>query len=106
MKTTFPWVVMACLALAMFGCGSSPQNRLVGKWEAGHAGAKLTAEFGKDGIAKLTIFGKTIQGTYKVNGGDELEWTLNGTTSKYKMKISMNELEVTSDGKTVMYKKV
>jgi hypothetical protein len=106
MKTKFACVVVACVALSVSGCGSSPQNLIVGKWEAGQAGAKLTAEFSQDGNAKLTILGKTLQGTYKVNGGDELEWTLNGTTTKFKMKVTATELEVTSEGKTVTYKRV
>src|SRR5262245_7947071 len=48
-KTKLACVVVACAALSVFGCGSSPQSLIVGKWEAGQAGAKLTAEFGQDG---------------------------------------------------------
>jgi hypothetical protein len=106
MKTKLAFVVLACAALSLTGCGSGPQDLIVGKWEAGGAGVKLTAEFTKDGKAKLTIFGQTVQGTYKVNGGDELEWTLNGKTTKCKLKVTATELEVTSDGKTITYKKV
>jgi uncharacterized protein (TIGR03066 family) len=106
MKTTFAFVVLACVALSVSGCGSSPQNLIVGKWEAGQTGVKLSAEFSKDGKAKLTIFGKTLQGTYKVNSGDELEWTVNGKTTKCKVKVTATELELTSEGNTVTYKKV
>ena len=106
MKTRFAFVVLACFALSVSGCGSSPQNLIVGKWEAGTAGGKLTVEFAKDGKAKLTMFGKSLQGTYKVNGGDELEWTLNGMTTKCKVKVTATELELTSEGKTITYKKV
>jgi hypothetical protein len=106
MKTKFAFVVLACVALFVSACGSGPQNLIVGKWEAGTPGGKLTVEFAKDGKAKLTIFGKTLQGTYKVNGGDELEWTLNGMTTKCKMKVTATELELTSEGKTITYKKV
>jgi uncharacterized protein (TIGR03066 family) len=105
MKTTVAFVVLACVALSVSGCGSSPQDLIIGKWEAGQAGSKLTAEFGKDGKAKLTIFGKTLQGTYKVSG-DELEWTVGGKTTKFKMKVTATELEVTSEGNTITYKKV
>jgi len=107
MKRNFVVAVLACVALSVSGCGSSPQNLIVGKWEAGVAPAKLTAEFGKDGKAKLTMpmFKKPVDGTYKVNGSDELEWTVGGTTSKYKMKVSATELELTSEGKTITYKK-
>jgi hypothetical protein len=106
MKTRFTFVVLTCAVLFVSGCGSSPQSLIVGKWETGQPGAKVTAEFSKDGQAKLTMFGQTLQGTYKMNGGDELEWTLNGTTTKCKVKVTATELEVTSEGKTVIYKKV
>src|SRR5262245_47635076 len=106
MKTKFVFVVVACVALAVSGCGSSPQDLIVGKWEAGQTGAKLTAEFAKDGTAKITMFGKTVQGTYKLNGSDELEWTLDGKTTKSKVKVTATELELTSEGKTITYKKV
>jgi hypothetical protein len=104
MKTKFAFVALACLILFAAGC-SSPQDQVVGKWEAGQDPAKLTAEFAKDGTAKLTVLGMTTQGTYKVNG-DELEWTLGGKTTKSKFKVNGNELELTSEGKTITYKKV
>jgi hypothetical protein len=106
MKTKCACVVVACVALSVFGCGSGPQDLIVGKWEAGQSGAKLQAEFSKDGSARLIMFGKTLQGTYKVNGGDELEWTMNGATTKCKMKVTATELDLTSDGNTITYKKV
>jgi hypothetical protein len=106
MKTRFAFVVLACVVLSLSGCGSSPQNLIVGKWEAGQPGGKLTVEFSKDGQAKLTILGKTLDGAYKVNGGDELEWTLNGKTTKCKVKVTTTELELTSEGNTITYKKV
>jgi hypothetical protein len=106
MKTTLAFVAMAFATLCVSGCTSSPQNLIVGKWEAGPAGAKLTAEFGNDGNAKLTMFGKTFRGTYKVNGSDELEWTLGGKTTKCRMKLTATELELNSEGQTITYKKV
>ena len=39
-------------------------------------------------------------------GGDDLEWTVGGTTTKSKVKVTATELELTSDGKTITYKKV
>jgi uncharacterized protein (TIGR03066 family) len=105
MKTKLAFVALACVALSVSGCGSSTQDLIVGKWEAGQAGAKLTAEFAKDGKAKLTMFGKPVQGTYKLSG-DELEWTVNGQTTKFKVKVTATELEVTSEGKTITYKRV
>jgi uncharacterized protein (TIGR03066 family) len=105
MKTKFAFVVLACVALLVSGCGGGPEDRIIGKWEAGQAGAKMTAEFNKDGKATLTMFGQPLQGTYKING-DELEWTMNGKTTKGKVKVTATELELTSDGKTITYKKV
>ena len=106
MKTSFAVAVLACVALFVSGCGSGPQDLIIGKWEAGQAPAKITAEFGKDGKAKLTMLGSPVEGTYKVYGSDELEWTLNGKTTKYKMKVTATELELTSEGKTITYKKL
>lgn len=105
MKTKFAFVVLACVVLSVAGCGSSPEDLIVGKWEAGQEGAKLKVEFSKDGKAQITIFGKPLKGTYKVNG-DDLEWTLAGKTTKYKVKVTSTELELTSEGKTITYKKV
>lgn len=42
----------------------------------------------------LTILGKTVQGTYRLDTDDELEWTMNGLTSKFKIKVTATELEV------------
>ncbi len=105
MKTKVAFVLLTCFVLFFVGCGSGPENLIVGKWEAGQAGVKLKAEFAKDGKAKITMFGKTLQGTYKVHG-DELEWTMNGMTTKCKMKVTATELELTTEGKTITYKKV
>ena len=107
MKMKFAFVALACVVLSVCGCGfgSSPQNLIVGKWEAGQGGVTLKAEFTKDGKATITMFGKSFQGTYKVNG-DELEWTMGGTTTKSKMKVTATELVLTNDGKTITYKKV
>ena len=106
MKTKFAFVALACVALFVSACGSGPQDLILGKWEAGQSGVKLTAEFFKDGKAKLTMFGKPLEGTYKLNGSDQLEWTVNGMTTKCKVKVTASELEMTSDGKTITYKKV
>ncbi len=85
--------LVACVALLVSACGC-PQSLILGRWEAASAqvggadagpevanalnAVKMTAEFDKDGTAKLTMFGQTLQGTYKLNGGDELEWTMSG----------------------------
>ena len=93
-------MLVACVALLISACGSSPQSLILGKWEAASAkvgGAdagpevgsainaiKMTAEFNRDSTAKITMFGQTLQGTYKFNGENELEWTMNGITTKSK----------------------
>lgn len=105
MKATFASVLVACIILSFSGCGSDPRSRIVGKWEAGQEGVKLQMEFTKDGKTKVTIFGQSVEGTYKVNG-DELETTINGRTMKGKLKVTATELELTSDGKTITYKKL
>ena len=97
--------IVVFLALGLLACGrSGPQNLIVGKWKTGQGGLKVTAEFAENGMAKLTMFGQTLQGTYKLEG-DELVWTVNGKTTKTKVKVTATELEVTSDGTTVVYKR-
>jgi|HubBroStandDraft_4_1064222.scaffolds.fasta_scaffold228645_2 hypothetical protein len=114
-------VLVACLALFVTACGSRPQSLILGKWEMAGAkvgGAdvtsatevgraiKMTAEFNRDGTAKLTMMGQTLQGTYKVNGGNELEWTMSGITTKSKLNVTATELEVTDDAnRTIKYKR-
>jgi len=85
--------------------GSSPQSLILGKWEADSV-TKITAEFSSDGTAKLTMFGQTLHGTYKLNAENELEWTLNGITTKNKVVVTAAELEVTNDSnQTIKYKR-
>ncbi len=106
MKTKFAFAVLACASLILTGCGSSPGDQLVGKWEAGGAGGKVTVEFARDGQARLGMFNKTLKGTYKVHSGDELEWTVNGKTTRCKMKLSATELQLTSEENTIVYRRV
>jgi uncharacterized protein (TIGR03066 family) len=106
MKTLRAVAILACASLFTFGCDSGSESQIVGKWEAGQAPAKITAEFAKDGKAKLTMLGQPVEGTYKLNGSDELEWTMNGQTTKFKVKVTATELQLTSQGNTVTYKKV
>ena len=121
-------VLVACVALFLSGCGSSaqslvlgnPQSLTLGKWEM--AGAQvggvddesaaaagkaidMSAEFNRDGTAKITMMGKTLQGVYKING-DELEWTMNGITTKSKLNVTTTELDLTDDAnRTIKYKR-
>ena len=105
MKVNLTKIVMAliCVLLGSSACSrSGPQDLTVGKWKTGQGGIKVTAEFAKNGTAKLTMFGQTLQGAYKLEG-DELEWALNG--KKNKVKVTESELEVTSENITVIYKR-
>jgi hypothetical protein len=67
---------------------------------------KMTAEFKSDGTASVTMFGQTAHGTYKLNGEDELEWSMNGMSTKAKVKVTATELELTdSSNRTIKYKR-
>jgi hypothetical protein len=98
-------VVAACVALFVSACGSTPQSLILGKWEV-ESTIKMTVEFSGDGTAKLTLLGQTAQATYKLNGENELEWTMNGITKKSKVKVTATELELTDDAnRTIKYKR-
>src|SRR5580704_1539330 len=90
-------VVAACVALFVSACGSSPQSLILGKWEVESAPMKMTAEFSRDGTAKITMFGQALQGRYKLDAGNELEWTMNGITTKSKVNVTATKLELTDD---------
>jgi hypothetical protein len=121
MNTKLSIVASICGALFLSACGSRPESLIVGKWEvagakvggadapsAAEAGKaiKMTAEFDPDGTAKMTMFGQTLQGTYKLNGENELEWTMNGITAKGKLNVTATELDVTDDAnRTITYKR-
>lgn len=105
MKATLHIVVAACLVL-LYACGSSNQSLILGKWEVENAPTKMTAEFRSDGTATVSILGQTVQGTYKLNGEDELEWSMNGMSTKAKLKITPTELELTDNqNRTIKYKR-
>jgi len=98
-------IAAACVAIFQSACGSTPQSLILGKWEVESA-IKMTAEFSRDGTAKLTMFGQTLQGTYKLNAENELEWTLNGRTTKTKVKVTTTQLELTDEAnRTIKYKR-
>ncbi len=105
MNAKLSLVVTACVVLFVSACASSPQSLILGKWDV-ESGIKITAEFSKDGTAKLTMFGQTLQGTYKLNDNNELEWILNGRTTKSKAKVTATELELTdAANRTIKYKR-
>jgi hypothetical protein len=98
-------VLAACVALLLSACGSSPQSLILGRWEADSA-MKVTAEFSRDGTAKITMFGQTLRGRYELNADNELEWTLNGRTTKSKVNVTAAELELTdAANRTIKYKR-
>ena len=95
-----------CVALFLSACGSSPQSLILGKWQVENAPTKMTAEFKSDGTATISMLGQTVQGTYKLNGEDELEWSMNGMTTKSKVKVTATELELTDNAtRTINYKR-
>ncbi len=105
MNAKLSMVLVACVALFVTACGSSPQSLILGKWEVDSA-FKMTAEFSGDGTAKITMLGQTLQGTYKLDGGNVLQWTVNGITSKSKVNVTATELELTdSSNRTIKYKR-
>ena len=98
--------VAACVVLFASACGTSPQRLILGKWEVEGAPMKMTAEFSNDGTARITMFGQTLQGRYKLNAENELEWSLNGRTMTSKVRVTATELEVTDGAnRTIKYKR-
>ncbi len=98
--------IAACLALVVSACSPSPQSMIVGKWDVESAPMKMTAEFHRDGTANLTMFGQTVQGTYKLTPDNELVWSLNGRSTTAKAKVTATELELTdSQNRTIKYKR-
>jgi hypothetical protein len=66
----------------------------------------MTTEFKSDGTATITMFGQTVRGTYKLNDEDELEWSMNGMSTKAKVKVTATDLELTdSANRTIKYKR-
>jgi hypothetical protein len=105
MKATLCIVAAVCMLL-LYACGSSNQSLILGKWEVENAPTKMTAEFRSDGTATVGILGQTVQGTYKWNAEDELEWSMNGRSTKAKVKVTPTELELTDDqNRTIKYKR-
>ena len=114
-------LVSTCLPLLLSACGSRPQNLIVGKWEVASASVggaevpsateagkaiKMAAEFREDATARMTMFGQTLQGTYKLDGENELEWTMGGITTKSKVSVTETELDVTDDAnRSITYKR-
>jgi hypothetical protein len=106
MKMSLCIFLAACLVL-LSACSPTPQNLIVGKWEVENAPTKMTAEFRSDGTASLTMLGQTVQGTYKFTGDGELEWSMNGMTSRSKAAVSATTLELTDNAnRTIKYKRM
>jgi hypothetical protein len=100
-------VVAVCMVLFLSACGSSSQSLILGKWEVESSPMKMTAEFKRDGTAKITILGQTLQGAYQLNGENELEWTMNGMKTKARVNVTATELELTdTENRTIKYKRM
>jgi uncharacterized protein (TIGR03066 family) len=106
MNVKFSIVLVVSMTLFASACVSSPQSLILGKWEVENAPLKMTAEFYRDGTAKITMFGQTLQGTYKLEA-NQLEWTMNGITTKGKLNVTATELELTDEAnRTIKYKRL
>jgi hypothetical protein len=104
-KILNPKLRISVAAMGLVSCGSSSQSLILGKWSAESA-VKVTAQFRRDGTARLTMLGHTVQGTYKLNPENELEWTLNGRTTIAKVHVTADELELTDDAnQTIKYRR-
>jgi hypothetical protein len=107
MNAKFTIVLVTCVALFTSACAPSSQNLILGKWEVENAPLKMTAEFSPDGTAKITMFGQTVQGKYKLDAGNELEWTVSGITTKSKVSLTATEMQLTNDSnQTIKYKRM
>jgi Lipocalin-like domain (DUF4923) len=105
MNARLSMAAAACVALFVSACGSSPQSLILGKWEV-ESTIKMTVVFSRDGTAQLTMLGQTLQGAYKLSADNELEWTMNRTTTKSKVNVTATELELTDDAnRTIKYKR-
>jgi hypothetical protein len=92
--------------VALSACAPSPQSLIIGKWEVENAPLKMTAEFDRDGRAKITMFGQTLPAVYKLSADNELQWTVNGRSTKAKVNVTATELELTDDqNRTIKYKR-
>jgi Lipocalin-like domain (DUF4923) len=105
MNVKLSFALVASVALFVSSC-SSPQSLILGKWEVENAPLKMTAKFSADGTARMTMFGQTLQGKYKLDAGNELVWTMNGTTTKSKVNVTATEMELTDDAnRTIKYRR-
>ena len=103
------------LLVNVSGCGSSPKDMIIGKWEGSQKGlddkdVAMTVEFMKDGKMKTSTGPLSIEGTYKFTDNDTIEMTMEflgqKKTLKGKVKVTKDELEVPDEGdKTLKLKR-
>jgi hypothetical protein len=106
MNSKLSFVMAACMAIFISACGYGSHSLILGTWEVENAPMKMTAEFDRDGTAKVTMLGQTVQGRYKLNADDELEWSMNGLSTKAKINVTTTELELTnSENQTIKYRR-
>lgn len=97
---------IAFATIFLSACGHGSQSLILGKWEAENVPTKMIAEFDRDGTAKLTMLGQTVQGRYELNADNEMEWSMNGMNTKAKITVTATELDVTdSDNRTIQYRR-
>jgi hypothetical protein len=97
-------LAIGSLALMLMGCGTPEQGLIVGKWELQSGPTRMAVEFHRDGVADLVMLGQTLHGTYKLNADNEMDWTMNGLSTKQKVNVTTQKLEITDDrNQTVVY---
>jgi hypothetical protein len=103
------------LLVTVSGCGSSPKDMIIGKWETtqkqGDVEVKITVEFTKDEV-KMSAMGLDFPpGKYKWVDNDNIEVTMKGPdgkekTEKSKVKVTKDELEMPDpEGKVTKFKR-
>jgi hypothetical protein len=50
------------------------------------------------------MLGQTLHGNYKLNTDNEMQWTMNGLSTKQKVNVTAEKLEITDDrNQTIVY---
>ena len=105
MRITACVLLAVVLLTALVSCGGSS---IVGKWTAEEAGVEMTFEFNADGTGKMGTMGMNVDTTWKVDG-NKLSVTMSvmgiENTTEFTYEVKGNELSLTADGETIVFKK-
>ena len=105
MNRRIPLAVVAIVVLLLLAaCGTPAQGLIIGKWEIADSPTHMLVEFHRDGTADLVMLGQTVHGTYKLGTDNEMQWTMNGISTRQKAKVTVDTLELTdANNQTVKY---